>query len=200
MQKQTNLQQNRQLFDRWAKSYDNAVFQFWMKKFHAPAAAGLQLTSKTKVLDISCGTGELLKRLQGKAQLYGVDLSEEMLAVARTKLPKEATLLKADVHRLPFKDDFFDYVTSTEAFHHYHDQQKALQEMFRVTKTGGKIIIVDINFFLRHIHWLFQKIEPGCVKVNSKKEMKKLFEEAGLRNIKQKRNFLFAVMTVGKKT
>ena len=92
-----------------------------------------------------------------------------MLAVARTKLPKEATLLKADVHRLPFKDDFFDYVTSTEAFHHYHDQQKALQEMFRVTKTGGKIIIVDINFFLRHIHWLFQKIEPGCVKVNSKK-------------------------------
>ena len=200
MQKQTNLQQNRHLFDRWAKSYDNAVFQFWMKKFHAPAAAGLQLTSKTKVLDISCGTGELLKRLQGKAQLYGVDLSEEMLAVARTKLPKEATLLKADVHRLPFKDDFFDYVTSTEAFHHYHDQQKALQEMFRVTKTGGKIIIVDINFFLRHIHWLFQKIEPGCVKVNSKKEMKKLFEEAGLRNIKQKRNFLFAVMTVGKKT
>ena len=123
MQPETNFQKNRHLFDRWAKSYDNAVFQFWMKKFHAPAAAGLQLTSKTKVLDISCGTGELLKRLQGKAQLYGVDLSEEMLAVARTKLPKEATLLKADVHRLPFKDDFFDYVTSTEAFHHYHDQQ-----------------------------------------------------------------------------
>ena len=64
--KQTNLQKNRHLFDRWAKSYDNAVFQFWMKKFHAPANAGLQLTSKTKVLDISRGTGELLKRLQGR--------------------------------------------------------------------------------------------------------------------------------------
>lgn len=37
MQPETNFQKNRHLFDRWAKSYDNAVFQFWMKKFHAPA-------------------------------------------------------------------------------------------------------------------------------------------------------------------
>ncbi len=199
MQPETNLKKNRTLFNRWAKSYDKQVFQFWMKKFYAQAAAELQLTSKTKVLDISCGTGELLKRLHGKAQLYGVDLSEDMLAVARTKLPKEVTLLKADVHHLPFRDNFFDYAMTTEAFHHYYDQPSALKEMTRVTKNGGKVIVADINFFLKPLHWLFQKIEPGCVKVNSKKEMKKLFEEAGLRNVKQKRNFLFAVMTVGEK-
>ena len=169
MQKQTNLQQNRQLFDRWAKSYDKAVFQFWMRKFYAQATAELQLNPKTKVLDISCGTGELLKSLQGKAELYGIDISEEMLKAAKKKLGRKVKLLKADVHRLPFEDNFFDYAMTTEAFHHYYDQPSALKEMVRVTKNGGKIIVADINFFLKPVHWLFQKIEPGCVKVNSKK-------------------------------
>jgi len=58
---------------------------------------------------------------------------------------------------------------------------------------------VDINFFLWPIHWLFERFEPGCVKVNNKKEMKILFEQAGLREIRQERSFLFAVMTMGKK-
>lgn len=198
-QKQTNLQKNRHLFDRWAKSYDNAVFQFWLRKFHAPAAAELQLNPKTKVLDLSCGTGELLKSLLGKAELYGVDISEGMLKIAAQKLGQKVKLLKADVHELPFEDNFFDYVITTEAFHHYYGQPSALKEMVRVTKKTGKVIIVDINFFLKPVHWLFQKLEPGCVKVNSKKEMKILFEEAGLKNIRQRRNFLFAVMTTGEK-
>ena len=196
---QKNMNQNRSFFNRWAKSYDSAAFQFWMRHFQEPIFKELDLKKKPKLLDISCGTGELLKKLQGKAQLYGVDLSEEMLAIARKKLSKNTTLLKADVHELPFKDHLFDYVISTEAFHHYHDQQKALHEMFRIAKIGGKVMIVDINFFLLPIHWLFQKLEPGCVKINSRKQIKVLFEKAGLKNIRQQRSFLFAVMTIGEK-
>jgi len=194
-----NIKQNRSLFDDWAKTYDLPLLQFWMRRFHKPVLRELKLTPETKILDISCGTGELLKRFEGKAELYGIDISEEMLKVAKIKLGAKANLQTGDVHNLPFEDNYFDYTLSTEAFHHYYDQRKALQEMVRVTKKGGKVIITDINFFFKPIHWLFQTFEPGCVKVNSKREMKQLFKQAGLRNIRQKRNFWFAVMAVGQK-
>ncbi len=199
MNQSSNIEKNRTFFDRWAKSYDAGLFQFWMRRFYLPVVKEVMLTKKSRLLDISCGTGELLRNLLGKAQLYGVDISEEMLKKARMKLPEEVTLLKADVHHLPFKNNYFDYAVTTEAFHHYYDQQLALREMNRITKKGGKVIVSDINFFLRPIHWLFQKIEPGCVNINSKKEMRRLFEKTGFNNIHQSRNFLFAVMTVGEK-
>lgn len=195
-----NLSRNEKLFDRWAKSYDKNLFQFWMGKFHIPVLKELKLSSKMKILDCSCGTGELLARLKGKAELYGIDFSEKMLEEARKKLGTGVVLKKTDVHNLPFPDNHFDVVISTEAFHHYYNQPKALQEMKRVVKKEGKVIIVDINFFLHSIHRLFEKLEPGCVKVNGRKEMVKLFERTGFKDVKQKRNFIFSVVTVGKKS
>ena len=71
------IEENLSFFDRWASTYDRFLFQFWMKKFHVPVLKELLLNQKTKVLDISCGTGELLKKLEGKAELHGIDLSQE---------------------------------------------------------------------------------------------------------------------------
>lgn len=122
-----------------------------------------------------------------------------MVAIARKKLPATVKLRKGDVHALPFRDNMFDYVLSTEAFHHYDQQEHALQELKRVAKPGGKIIITDVNFLFRPIHWLFQKIEPGCVKINSRKEMRELFAHAGLQHLAQSRHFLFSVTTKGVK-
>ena len=203
--KEAKLQQNISFFNSLAKHYDWPLFQFWMKGFHKPVLAEIDVSQKLKILDVSCGTGELLVSLVKKdknqnLQLYGVDIAEKMLRKAREKLASSVRLQKADVHKLKFPEHSFDYVISTESFHHYSDQQKALQEMVRVAKKGGKVIVVDINFFFRGIHWLFETFEPGCVKVNNKKEMRKLFEQAHLKNIKQERSFLFAVMTTGIKS
>ncbi len=92
----TNIKQNISFFDRWARTYDKVLYQFWMKRFHIPVFKELKLEKQTKILDISCGTGELLKKLKGKAELYGIDISEEMLKIAKQKVPS-ATLQKADV-------------------------------------------------------------------------------------------------------
>ena len=174
-----------------------------MRRFQKPVFQEINFSSLGAILDVSCGTGEFLKALyqksEGKGTLVGIDLASEMVEKARQKLPPEVVLKEADAHQLPFKDHKFDYTITTEAFHHYYDQEKALQEMKRVTKSTGKVIIVDINFFHRPVHWLWQKLEPGCVKINNKKEMKDLFEKVGLKVLKQERTFLFAVMTVGKK-
>ena len=201
---------NRTFFDTWAKTYDWKPFQFWMKKFQEPVIKELkELPAETRILDVGCGTGELLFSLwkQGKKNIFGVDLSEKMLLKAKEKLPKEIFLQQGNVEHLPFADNTFDYAISTEAFHHYPNQQKALEEMKRMVKKSkrekdenrGKIIITDINFFWKGIHWLFERFEPGCVKVNSRREMLKLFQEVGLQEIRQHRSFLFAVMTEGKK-
>ena len=193
-------EQNKIFFDRWAGSYDFSLFQFWMKRFHRAVLEEVEKKKPASLLDISCGTGELLKELYDKYNtitLEGIDFSEEMLAKAKEKLPPTVKLMQGDVHHLPYKDTSFDMVVSTEAFHHYDDQLKALQEMVRVSKS--KVIVVDINFFLRPLHWLFEKLEPGCVKINNRREMRELFREAGLKNIKQRKSFLFAVVTIGMK-
>ncbi len=198
----SKLEQNKNFFDRWSASYDFAPFQFWMKRFHKPVLNQIDFSQKRELLDIGCGTGELLKELEHKNKdhnltLKGIDLSAKMIAIARKKLPPSIQLAQQNVVALQEKDNTYDYVISTEAFHHYPNQQKALQEIARVAKPGGKIIIVDINFFLRPIHWLFQKIEPGCVYINNKQEMKTLFEHVKLHQVSQKRSFLFAVITSG---
>lgn len=195
------LERNKVLFNRWAPQYDFPLFQFFMKKFHRPVLEEITFLRNPAILDISCGTGELLRLLhihgKGKGTLWGIDIAEKMLVIARRKLPRSVHLKKADVHELPFPDRTFYYVVTTEAFHHYYDQRKALREMKRVVKEQGKVIIVDVNFFFPLLHFLFQKLEPGCVKINNRSEMRALFAEAGLRVVKQQRTFLFAVTTIG---
>lgn len=202
MKNKESIEKNKGYFDSWSKCYDSLFFQIWMKKFHKPILDSINCSKKLKILDISCGTGELLKELHQKCpilELQGMDLSENMLAAAKKKLPSTIELRRGDVHNLPYHDNYFDLVMTTEAFHHYYDQAKALQEMIRVAKNNGKIIVNDINFLLRPIHYLFETLEPGCVKVNSRREMRELFEKTKLTNICQKRNFLFSVITSGVK-
>lgn len=200
---QENIHTNKVFFDRWSKTYDSSPIRFWMRHFQVPALREIQFRPEIKILDLSCGTGELLQTLyrksKGTVKLYGLDISEDMLQKSRHKLPPEIILVQGDVHHLPFDNEEFDYVLCTEAFHHYHSQNRVVREMRRVLKHDGKIIIVDVNFFLSPIHWLFQKLEPGCVKINSKKEIRLLFKNNRFQMIKQKRNFLFAIMTIGQK-
>ncbi len=209
--KESSLKSNRRFFDLWASTYDFAPFQFWMKRFHRPVLEQLELSGrgggKIRVLDLSCGTGELLKAIlriipeekKNAVELYGIDFSEEMLTVARKKLSESVQFRKMDVHQLDFPSNYFDCVISTEAFHHYYNQEKALSEMERVAKKNGKMMVVDVNFFLDIVHRIFEFFEPGCVRVNNREEMRDIFAKAGLRNVRQGRNFLFSVWTVGEK-
>jgi ubiquinone/menaquinone biosynthesis C-methylase UbiE len=195
----SNIEENKKLFDKWSNKYDFFIFQFWMKGFHRPVLKQLK-NEEIKVLDISCGTGELLKELHGRKPLLdlsGIDLSSKMLEQVKRKLGNKVKIIEGDVHNLPYENETFDIVITTEAFHHYHSPSLAIKEMKRVLVNKGKLIIVDVNFFIRPINKILELFEPGCVKVNSRKEMYKLFSEGGFTGIIQTRSFLFAVMTVG---
>ena len=82
--------------------------------------------------DLGCGTGEMLKLIFQKdthKELCGIDLSEEMLAVAKSKLPEQVKLLLGDSESLPFPDNTFDVVYCNDSFHHYPAPQNVLKEV-----------------------------------------------------------------------
>ncbi len=102
-----------------------------------------------RVLEVSFGTGYLLTQYADKFETYGIDYNAKMVSVAQKNLLKHnmsANLQKGDVASLPFEDGFFDCLVNTMAFSGYPDGMKAMSEMKRVLKKGGKLIMVDIDY------------------------------------------------------
>lgn len=148
-------QKNKAMFGRWARYYDSRFLRtLYFERLYRKLLGMLgrfHLSSQSRsfrVLDVACGTGELLFRLASKAPhlgYAGVDLTPEMLAIARQKLSSfpSIKLLESDAAHLPFSDRAFDLVLCSEAFHHFSKPQKALKEMARVTRQGGYLVLMD---------------------------------------------------------
>ena len=99
-----------------------------------------------RVLDIGCGTGTMLGALRRRfpdTALSGVDLSPEMLARARAKLPAEVGLARARAESLPFADGSFELAISTSVLHFVLHPEAALREIGRVLAPGGAVVITD---------------------------------------------------------
>jgi demethylmenaquinone methyltransferase/2-methoxy-6-polyprenyl-1,4-benzoquinol methylase/phosphoethanolamine N-methyltransferase len=107
-----------------------------------------------RVLDVACGTGNLTlaaQRYAGEAgRVWGIDASPEMIEVARKKAARSGLPLQFEVRLaedLGFPESTFDVVISRLAFHHLPDDLKlrALDEIFRVLKPGGTLLIADFT-------------------------------------------------------
>jgi ArsR family transcriptional regulator len=108
-------------------------------------------------LDIGTGTGRILELIAPHAdRAIGIDLSREMLAVARTRLERPTVghcrLRKGDMYRLPWPEDSFDLVTFHQVMHYADDPGAALAEAARVLRPGGRLIVVD--FAPHHLEYL----------------------------------------------
>lgn len=97
---------------------------------------------ESRVLDVGCGDGLGLERLERKGfgALTGLDLSVEKLARASTRTL--ARLVRADAHALPFSDGEFDVVYASHSLEHCHTPEQALAEFRRVLVPGGRLFIV----------------------------------------------------------
>lgn len=102
-----------------------------------------------KVLDIGCGYGRLSEPILKKfpdLQIFGVDLAENYVDLYNKKLKPRGEAVVADSRDLPFEDIFFDAVFMVTALMYLtteEDQIKALKEMIRVLKPGGKFLILE---------------------------------------------------------
>lgn len=94
----------------------------------------------TRLLDVGCGTGMLLTLAAGRgARPSGIDVTPELLAIARRRLP-EADLREGDMESLPWDDEAFDAVTGVNAFQFAGDPGRALAEAARVLAPGGALV------------------------------------------------------------
>ncbi|MFQ5687889.1 MAG: class I SAM-dependent methyltransferase [Candidatus Scalindua sp.] len=105
-----------------------------------------RLTSKdSKVLDVACGTGLLLIPVATRfdVEFFGSDMSLNMIKTAHKKAKNsnlKVRFLEADVHHMPFSDEYFDVLLSTNAIHHF-DLIKSLKECARVLKKGRSYVV-----------------------------------------------------------
>lgn len=93
------------------------------------------------LLDVGCGSGELSNEyLKKSKQVYGVDSSKKSIEVAKRKYPTIKFRL-APAERLPFEDNFVDVVVMTDVLEHVKDERKTLEEVYRVMKPKGTLIL-----------------------------------------------------------
>jgi ubiquinone/menaquinone biosynthesis C-methylase UbiE len=97
-----------------------------------------------RVLDVGCGKGRfarVLRELEPEAEFWGLDLSEEMLRYVPAGIHTRA----GSMTELPFEDGFFDAAYATESLEHAVEIERAVAEICRVVKPGGRIAIIDKN-------------------------------------------------------
>jgi ubiquinone/menaquinone biosynthesis C-methylase UbiE len=132
-------------YSRAADDYDEK-WAFYVDATTRQTLARITVQPHDRVLDVGCGTGELLTRLAAKypeARLAGLDPVPEMLKVARRKLSAKVELRVGWANELPWPDDSFDIVVSCNMFHYITHPVEAVREMERVLRPRGKMVITD---------------------------------------------------------
>ncbi len=176
-------QESKAAFDKVAYQYDSDFTGKHANQLYQHVAELAKQFTPGTLLDIGCGTGNLLALLkQENIQLCGVDLSPEMLKYAKQRLGAEAELSLADSENLPWAAEQFDVIVCTDSFHHYPQPLQVLNEMRRVLKNQGHLIIGDPWLpepFRRLINFAFRFGKDGDVKVYSQAEWTNMLNATG---------------------
>jgi ubiquinone/menaquinone biosynthesis C-methylase UbiE len=140
-----------ELFDKWPGKYDEwftTPIGLLVKKYESDLLLQLLRPEPGEfILDAGCGTGIFtLDVLSFGTHVIGIDLSLPMLSRAGQKARGyhfQAVL--ADISSLPFSEKLFDKVVSVTALEFIEDAKRAIEELFRVTKKGGRIAVATLN-------------------------------------------------------
>jgi ubiquinone/menaquinone biosynthesis C-methylase UbiE len=176
-------------YDRWAGAYGRSRLLPALQK---KALAELRPQASDRVLDIACGAGALVIEVAPRVErAVGVDLSEGMLELARSRLQaatEERPLPNVEFCQgpsdaLPFDDGSFTALVCTTALHHFPDPQRSIDEMARVLEPGGRLVIGDASRDLlttKVVDALQRRFEKGHVGLQRKADLEAMLTRAGL--------------------
>jgi demethylmenaquinone methyltransferase/2-methoxy-6-polyprenyl-1,4-benzoquinol methylase len=209
------------MFDQVAETYDvtNDLLSFGQDRaWRKVVAKAVSAKSGQSVLDLAAGTGSSSVAFAAPGvRVVAGDFSQGMLAVGRKRHP-EIEFVFADATALPFEKSEFDAVTISFGLRNVVDTSKALKEMLRVTKPGGKLVICEFsqvsNAFIRPFYnFYLSKLLPVVSRVASKtpeaysylsesiqawpnqEALAELISDAGWQNVSFK-NLTFGVVAV----
>lgn len=143
------------LFTGWGSHlYDVAIVRLTRRLYQRVIEDMTPVLSEGKVLDAGTGPGTLARdiaRHQPRLQVYGIDLSEDMIRLARDhakreQLEERVHFAAGNVAHLPYPDHSFDLVVSTISMHHWYELEQPLRELYRVLRPGGRLWIYDFRF------------------------------------------------------
>ncbi len=143
------------MFDTISKEYDNLnrVISFGIDiKWRNKVVEIVGNTNPKTVLDIATGTGDLAINLTKTSakKIVGLDISDGMLEVGRTKISKlqlndKIEMVLADSEELPFEDNSFDAITVAFGVRNFENLEKGLSEIYRVLKPGGTFVVLETS-------------------------------------------------------
>jgi SAM-dependent methyltransferase len=138
----------------WSATYDHPLRLFWIEE--PPMHRLLEALPIGTVLDAACGTGRYANYLAARGhEVIGIDQSSDMIAIARAKVPT-GRFSTGDLTDIDLADASVDAVVCGLALVHVPDLDRALHEMARVVRPGGRVVISDVHPFLVLLGWQAQ--------------------------------------------
>jgi ubiquinone/menaquinone biosynthesis C-methylase UbiE len=135
----------KRIWEKRAPRYDRGIV-LWEKILFGDGRGWVCSRAQGEVLEVAIGTGRNLAFYPAGVRLTGIDLSPAMLERARERareLGMEVDLREGDAQDLPFPDGAFDTVVCTLSLCNIPDDRKAVAEMKRVLKPGGRLLLLD---------------------------------------------------------
>jgi len=180
-----NLTEKETFYDRFAQEFDSKMNMYDTRKRLSVVFDELlpeDLAGK-KLLDGGCGTGWFSqKAVQRGAETYSMDVGDNLLEKVKSKC--NSHLVVGSILDIPFQDNFFDVIVSSEVIEHTPFPLKAIEEFARVLKPGGVIVVTTPNklwYFAIYLAQLF-KLRPyqGLENWVSPFKLRSTFEKNGL--------------------
>jgi len=143
--------------DHWKKS--NIISDYHLIYYNLLSEISKKIPKGSKILEAGCGSGKGMSCFQGH-NVYGIDISEKALELSS----KYGTVVKGDIRSIPFKENVFDFTFNSGVIEHLPKPKEAISEMMRVTKPGGKVLIMVPNkycIFYQMYRMLFWHIEEN---------------------------------------
>lgn len=169
-EEQTKKEQVEQMFDNIAPTYDklNHIMSLNIDRVWRRRVMRIVRRAKAhKIMDVATGTGDLaiaMAKRVDRIQILGVDLSEEMLAVAREKVRKQGLeerimLEKGDAENLVMvADESVDAVTVAFGVRNFENMEQGLRELYRTIKHGGKLVVLEFSMPKnRLVRWIYRQ-------------------------------------------
>ncbi len=191
MDESKHIKLNEAKWDKWSKTADGKGLKYdYLRRAQSSVLSLLTFNEGMNFLDIGCGTGwavgQAAKLSGNKGSFYGIDLSSGMIEKARENFREfdNFHFIQANSESIPLDDNSFDNIICTNSFHHYLHPEKAMSEISRLLKPGGKIFILDPaadNMFIKILDKFIKLLYPEHVKIYSSDEFKRLMIAAGLK-------------------
>jgi len=171
-------------YDKKAPKYDKTIDGQYTAKFKRKLIETITVSDNEKVLDVGCGNGTLICGISKKAKIHahGVDISPKMIDECRARHP-HINFKVSVADELPFGENEFDVVTMCCVLHHLDEPQKFFDEVKRILKPGGRLIISDPYYpppLKQFAEWVVFPIHnAGDKQLFTHNEFRRFFDENG---------------------